>query len=394
MTQSEGRLYLQRIDQDVVRMTILLWAVHWGILVSSSAAAVSAHGSLNDNWLGLGAIRLIVSIAGAGSTLLIYAALRRRAMSPVKRLMMALSYSAAMAVSLAFFNELMWLFANFYDDRYAISAADILNTRCNFSPSSPCGIFISEGLRALGLFIWIFIAWSGLYVGLVIAYELRDRERRLAIAESAAHQSQLSALRLQLNPHFLFNTLNTLSGLVAVGRKALAEELILNLSKFMRYSLAGEPDQLNPLTKELEAQRLYLDIERVRFSDRLVVTYDISAEAALALVPSFLLQPLVENAIKYAVAPSESEVVLSISAWREDGQLVIRVNNSEPDISEGVTAPGLGIGLSNVRKRLDAIYRGCASLHSGRTQDGGWSNELRLPWKAGSLDESSCPDRG
>jgi signal transduction histidine kinase len=206
-------------------------------------------------------------------------------------------------------------------------------------------------------FLWVFVAWSALYAGLAYAAEARDRERSLAQAEAAANQAQLTALRYQLNPHFLFNTLNTIAGLIELNRRREAEEMTLGLASFLRYSLAAGADQIVPLREEIEAEERYLSIERVRFPDRFEFRVDCPESLHQAQVPSLILQPLIENAMKYAVTPASRRVTLSLSARVVDGRLTLTVEDDGPGAHpRRRTEPGLGIGLANVRRRLASLY--------------------------------------
>ena len=193
------------------------------------------------------------------------------------------------------------------------------------------------------------------------------QELQLSLALSKAQEAQLAALRYQLNPHFLFNALNSISALIVTRRNEEAELMTDKLSRFLRSSLNAEPGELIPLDEELSLTEEYLDIESVRFGDRLDVDVDCSADACQALIPSFLVQPLVENAIKHGVARSSAQTQISISGEVVDDQLVIRVANCVEDDSAGPNPAAGGVGLVNVRKRLEAVYGRAAQLKSGRT---------------------------
>ena len=358
---------LRRLDRDVLLMTAVLWLAHFGILATRSEA-LGMHDGLQA-----ASVRLFVSLIGAASTVALYLVLRRRIMPPIARFGTAVAICVPLSLLLAAINECTWLiFTPYYWEKYGLRFSDL------FGPRGP-KIF-SEMVFTAVFYIWVYVSWCALYVGAVVAAELRDRDSRLAIAEGAAHQAQLMALRFQLNPHFLFNTLNTLSGLIALDRKKQAEDVVLNLSEFLRYSLAGEPEQLVTLAKEIEAQRMYLDIERVRFADRLKVRFDIEPGCDEAFVPAFLLQPLIENAIKHAVAPSEKPVTLVVGAERKDDKLVLRVENSASTDPPAERCSGFGIGLANVRKRLEAMFGPSASFEAAPTAAKGWVNLIELPW--------------
>jgi hypothetical protein len=204
------------------------------------------------------------------------------------------------------------------------------------------------------------------------------QDRKLSDAISAAQQAQLTALRYQLNPHFLFNSLNSISALIVTKRNADAEQMTAKLSSFLRNSLTADPARLVPLEEELSLIEEYLDIEGVRFGDRLDVEIDCDPEAGSALVPSFIVQPLVENAIKHGVAPSKDPVCIRIHATVEGRTLCIDVEN---DIAREVTLTrfgGTGTGLRNIERRLNAVYGPKASL-SAEQQDDRYIARICIP---------------
>ncbi|HEX7741622.1 MAG TPA: histidine kinase, partial [Sphingobium sp.] len=198
-------------------------------------------------------------------------------------------------------------------------------------------------------------AWAGLYLALSYASEAHRVERRAARLERAAQQAELRSLRYQVNPHFLFNTLNSLSSLVMKDRRDEAERMILSLSNFYRTSLTGDPLEDVPLEEEVDLQKLYLDIETVRFPDRLTTRVDMPPALLSACVPGLILQPLVENAIKYGVSRTSSPVTITISAHEEGGMLHLIVTD-DGDKPPSAADAGNGIGLANVRDRLTARF--------------------------------------
>ena len=230
---------------------------------------------------------------------------------------------------------------------------------------------------ALGRY-FLLLAWGALYFALVAAGQARMAERREGEYRRAAKASELRSLRYQVNPHFLFNTLNSLSALVMTGKAAEAERMIQSLSGFYRRSLAGDPTGDVALDREVALQRLYLDIEAVRFPERLAVRYAIPDALGEALVPGMILQPLVENAVKYAVAPTTRPVTLQISAHEEHAMLVLEVADDGPGQGVGPNC-GFGIGLANVRDRLAARYGDSASFTAGPAPGGGWLAVIRMP---------------
>lgn len=232
---------------------------------------------------------------------------------------------------------------------------------------------------ALGRY-FLLLAWAALYFALVNGEQARAAERRAGEFRRAANAAELRSLRYQVNPHFLFNTLNSLSALVLTGKRKEAEQMIQTLSTFYRRSLAGDPTGDVELEAEVALQRLYLEIEGVRFPDRLVARYDLPVELEGARVPGMILQPLVENSVKYAVAPTGRQVTVTIVAREEYGRLVIEVSDDGPGGSgTPESGRGFGIGLANVRDRLAARYGELASLTSGPNQGGGWRTVIRLP---------------
>jgi two-component system, LytTR family, sensor kinase len=233
---------------------------------------------------------------------------------------------------------------------------------------------------ALGRY-FLLLAWAALYFALANAEQARGAERREGEYRRAAKAAELRSLRYQVNPHFLFNTLNSLSALVLTGKAQAAETMIQTLSTFYRRSLAGDPTGELALAEEIEQQQLYLAIESMRFPKRLVARFDIPAELAGAQVPGMILQPLVENSVKYAVAVTVQPVTVTISARAEYGRLVLTVTDDGPGAKSGDTGlgAGFGIGLANVRDRLEARFGSDASLSSGLADGGGYCTIIRLP---------------
>ena len=229
---------------------------------------------------------------------------------------------------------------------------------------------------ALGRY-FLLIAWAALYLALGNAEMVRAAERREGEYRRAAKAAELRSLRYQVNPHFLFNTLNSLSALVMTGREAAAERMIQTMSSFYRHSLAADPGAEVPLADEIALQRHYLDIEAVRFPDRLKTVFQVPDDLAHAPVPGMILQPLVENSIKYAVAATTRAVTITIAAHSQSGQLVLTVSDDGPG-KTGREA-GNGIGLANVRSRLAARYGADAHIVSGPQATGGYATTLTLP---------------
>ena len=232
-----------------------------------------------------------------------------------------------------------------------------------------------------GLVTWYFFfaTWASLYLAISSAARLRSAERRAAKAERAAQAAQLRALRYQVNPHFLFNTLNSLSSLVLARREEEAETMIVGLSTFFRASLSIDPTADISLAEEVKFQQLYLDIEKIRFPNRLQVRLDIAEDVADAEVPPLILQPIVENAIKHGVARTTEPVTLTISAAEEDGRLRIAVENDRGPSAASGAEHGTGVGIANVCERLAARFGSEAECEHEPLPDGGYRVTIRMP---------------
>ena len=227
---------------------------------------------------------------------------------------------------------------------------------------------------------FFFIAWAALYLALSYAAAVKLLERRAAGLRNAAQAAELRALRYQVNPHFLFNTLNSLSSLVMTGKREEAEQMILNLSTFFRTSLSGDPTEDVRLAEEFQLQRLYLDIEAVRFPKRMLFEIDLPDALRDACVPGLILQPLVENAVKYGVARSRKPVTIRVNAREDSGGLLVTVENDGAVVKDDADGPhGTGVGLANVRDRLLARFGDTASCRWGPLPGGGFSVILSLP---------------
>jgi two-component sensor histidine kinase len=215
----------------------------------------------------------------------------------------------------------------------------------------------------------IFLCWAASYHGIKYAL-LFQRERDEADSQAqqakllslqaseAEKEAQLQMLRYQLNPHFMFNTLNAIYALIKLGDQDQGKNMVSKLAKFLRYSLNDDNEQLVSLSQELDTLNLYLDIEKVRFGERLNVEIDVEPAASLCLVPSFILQPLVENAIKYAILEQESGGTINITAIVRKEQLILTVSDNGPgaDLINGQLPSPSGIGLCNTQQRLETLF--------------------------------------
>jgi two-component system LytT family sensor kinase len=231
----------------------------------------------------------------------------------------------------------------------------------------------------------LLAAWAALYYGinyfLLLETEIKQRER----LESQASTAQLAMLRYQLNPHFLFNTLNSISTLVLLKHTERANAMLARLSSFLRYTLANEPTAKVTLAQEVETLKLYLEIEKMRFEDRLRPHFRIDPDTIGARLPSLLLQPLIENAIKYAVTPSEDGADIWITATREGQAVRIEVADNG-DGADLTASPSTGVGLANIRDRLAQAYGAAHGFATKENEQGGFSVIVEIPFETGDTD--------
>jgi two-component system LytT family sensor kinase len=280
---------------------------------------------------------LIVTVTGFSLTMLMSAAFRR-----IIRMRAAFVWSLTLVILLlgsGVFSVLeVWAHARFYDP--------------TFQP---------EGMQFLGAILLdtsVLAAWTGLYYGINYYLLLDEQSERVLVLSSQANAAQLAMLRYQLNPHFLFNTLNSISTLVLLKETERANTMLSRLSSFLRYSLVSDPEETVPLAQEIEALKLYFEIERMRFEDRLRTRFEIDDAALSGRLPSLLLQPLVENCIKYAVTPQEEGAEIVVEAHVSGSRLLISISDDGPGLTAERSAliPSAGVGLNNIRDRLLQTY--------------------------------------
>lgn len=233
-------------------------------------------------------------------------------------------------------------------------------------------------LRSIDFELPVYWALIGLQHATDYYRRSRAREVRAARLEARLIESQLQALQHQLHPHFLFNTLHAISTLVHRDPDT-ADAMIERLSDLLRITLRRVGEQETPLNEELDYLRAYLDIEQVHFGDRLKIAYCIDAATLDAMVPTMILQPLAENAIRHGLAPQAQPGVLTIETSRVPGSLRIRVT----DTGRGLAGPAPvdGVGLANSRARLDRLYGPAASLRLAANPGGGAVAELVIPFR-------------
>ena len=227
---------------------------------------------------------------------------------------------------------------------------------------------------------FLFLAWTAMYFGIKHYQALQQKQLQLAQSEALAHDAQLRALRYQLQPHFLFNTLNTISTLVLDDRKQDARKMISRLAELLRNTIEAPDTHLVILREELFLVGQYLAIEQERFGDRLRVRFDHAPEAPEVNVPRLLLQPLVENAIRHGIAPRPEGGEILISSSVDHDMLTLRVLNDCPDPANlDATANGrTGVGIANTKSRLNTLYRKNQRLEIAR-QPGKFEVTISIP---------------
>jgi two-component system LytT family sensor kinase len=241
--------------------------------------------------------------------------------------------------------------------------------------------------------LWLRKFYNGLlgnlilYSTILLVSHMLDSRERLAVQRTETarlneqlSKAQLNALRRQIEPHFLFNTLNAIAGLVREKRNDAAVDMIAGLSDFLRRVLEDSDRQQVPLAEELEFAQKYLDIQKVRFAERLQVSVDIPTELFSAQVPSLILQPMVENAIKHGIAKRVQGGAIRIAASRSNGMLTLRVYNDGPGLPADWEATPSGIGMSNARTRLQTLYGGGFELNMRNQNPGGVEASVSVPY--------------
>jgi two-component system, LytTR family, sensor kinase len=244
-------------------------------------------------------------------------------------------------------------------------------------PPAAFGVFV--GLRAA---LDVLVYWSlvGVCQAITNFRSSQERERRAAELEARLTSAKLQALRMQINPHFLFNTLNSIAALVYVNPRA-ADEMLGDLSELLRRSLNSMEEQEIPLAQELEFIGAYLSIEQKRFGERLRVEQNVPDELMMALVPALILQPLVENAIRHGIEPRRGPGLISIEAKQEDRhlRLIVRDNGRGLPPGDPDNSGRRGIGLANTRARLQGLYGPNQRFNLGRAEPQGCQVDIHLP---------------
>ncbi|MDZ4777750.1 MAG: histidine kinase [Alphaproteobacteria bacterium] len=349
-----GAMADEALARERLRSFVLFQIIFWGAnLVIRTAAAAQTLPEFTWTFM---PSRVAIVLAGAAVTTFIHVALSQyQDWSTARRLGFALVLCALLLGPM-----------------HMLERALALAVAPDFKPDN---FTFSDYVFQFG---WVFFMWAGYYFAQDYAFRIRRQAAELTRAQAAAHQAQIKMLRYQLNPHFLFNTLNALSTLVLEQRNADAEKMILRLSHFMRHTIDTDPAQLARLDEEARVQLLYLEIEAARFGDRLRVECDVPPALADCLVPSLILQPIVENCIKHAISPSSHGGLIRIGASERGGRLQIFVEDDGPGMRATPERRG-AIGLRNTRERLATIYDDDASVHFEQRAEGGLRVAFSLP---------------
>ncbi|NJD34776.1 MAG: sensor histidine kinase [Betaproteobacteria bacterium] len=266
-----------------------------------------------------------------------------------------------------------------------VAAADFFSVMAFFRMfHADEGINLSLGYNAEDMFIcWMmYLGWCCATQMLLFNFDVQDREHRLAVAREEALAAQMQALRYQVNPHFLFNTLNSIAGLIEEGTPTQAERMVLSLSTFLRTTLALDPLHDVPLADEFALQEEYLEIERERFSDRRRFKSISRRMRAKLSCRALILQPLIENAIKHGVGATIGKVEIALRARKQGGRIQITVENDMPVAGDNPNKPaGMGIGLRNVADRLRARFQDDGRFTSGPIARDCYRASIDLPWR-------------
>ncbi len=338
------------------------WTLHligWGAWVMLRATTGFANGQPLSSLVPV----LISGITGFSLTLLLSVAFR----TLIRRQpLVTWSFSLLAVIVAALVNA-------FID----ASVADLQNSSDGAVP------FTTQLLVPFFLLAPTLSAWSGLYYAINYFLRVEEQADQLVVLESQATTAQLAMLRYQINPHFLFNTLNSISTLVLLKQTEPANALLSRLSAFLRYTLVNEPSAQVSLEQEIETLRLYLEIEKMRFEERLRTRFDIDPRAATTQVPSLILQPLVENAIKYAVTPNEDGADIIVTAHLVGQNVRIVVSDSGPGLHphQSTTTVSTGVGLPNIRDRLMQAYGVQHRFEQRDAVGGGYTVTIEVPFQ-------------
>ncbi|MBN8810279.1 sensor histidine kinase [Sphingomonas sp. 67-41] len=374
------------LSPRVALLSIAGFWLFYCAIVTVRSAVIGQAGQLD-----ILARRLAIMLFSMGLTCLLYLILRRIPTSSLRRGMIAAGLLAAPA-ALAF-SSVSWVVFDVLRSPWATTATgtgsppsgaqrsgrmmvQVGGTNADDADMAVVKMIADSAVNSY----FFFVGWAALYLALRYAAEVGALERKNAAFRAAAQAAELRALRYQVNPHFLFNTLNSLSTLVMAGRRPAAERMIINLSSFFRASLVGDPSEDVLLTEEIRLQRLYLEIEQVRFPDRLRLAIDLPDNLRDALVPGLILQPLIENAVKYGVSRSRRPVTIGIRASAQQGLLLLTVqDDGEPGAAGKGPEGGTGLGLRNVADRIAARFGAMGYCRVRPFDSDGFRVDLAMP---------------
>jgi two-component system, LytTR family, sensor kinase len=357
------------IDRLVKNRSALFWVLHvggWlGYLVAQYVGTV-LYEHKYENMKGYGLVILIAAVSGFLLSLELRFIYRRLWLRSPRVMIVG-------ALLSCYLFALVW--------RVIISSAYLQYTSdsMEWEMKSPLEFF--SGAMAS---TYLLLCWTGLYFGFKYYDSLQQQREATLRAASLAQEAQLKMLRYQLNPHFLFNTLNAISTLILDSENRIANQAVMRLSEFLRYTLDQDPMKKVTLRQEIEAMNLYLTTEKLRFGERLRLEFAVEERALEALVPSLLLQPLIENAVKYAVSPSEQGGSVRVEGRVRGTMLELAVADDGPGLNTGAAqGAGRGVGLRNIRERLAVLYE---DNHRFATIDNkpGLRIELGLPLEMAS----------
>jgi signal transduction histidine kinase len=341
----------QRV-RAVVWLTVIFWVSNYLLLTLATALAGNTH------LIQIILVRFGEVLLGVCVSFLFHLMLRSSRLSTTRKRLIALAIVTPFAAE-------VFAWAVFFIE----AAVDPALSLSNFTWAG--------AVRTISFWTWYFLAWAGMYLAVSYSFDVREEQQRAAEIRERAHVAQLRALHSQINPHFLFNSLNSVSALMLEGSVTLADEMVTKLARFLRLGLAADPTDKIALAAEIDLQRTYLEIEQLRYQD-LIVIFSAPEELGAAIVPALILQPIVENAVKYGVAGAPPPARIEVKAWSEDNRLILEVIDSGK--GKGPKASAGGIGLANVRQRLGLIYgEGTTALTANRLADGSFHVRVELP---------------
>jgi len=311
----------------------------------------------NPHWLAMTGMRALVILFGLLLCYLIHIVITRLARAPFRRRVIVLALVIPVAAEI-------FAWAHYF----GIAVADPV---VRAQPFTWSGV-----VSTISFWSWFFLAWAGLYLALRYSFDVQDERDRANELQSLANTARLRALHYQVNPHFLFNSLNSVSALILDRDMERAEAMVSKLARYFRMALAVDPLDTIILSSEIGLQRAYLEIEQLRYPD-LAIHIGLPEALGEAIVPTLILQPIVENAVKYGVAGSTPPTRIAIEVDARDSWLVIEVTDTGDGMAK--PAPGAGIGLANVRQRLALHYGDDHRFEAGPLPGRGFAVRLTLP---------------